>query len=208
MKPDQAAENLQVIRTLMERSAVYRRALAPMMVFTGIMGIVGASVGVCSHIKSEKAFLMLWGGIALLAMAGSFLLVRRQAIRDRESFWSPPTRRVVQAMLPSVFVGAVITVFSLVAPWDGYFAFWRFPQIWALLYGLGLHSAGFFMERGIKWLGYIFIAISAMIYISLIFVRHSDLFVEANITMGASFGLTHLAYGIYLYFTESRKTAP
>ena len=34
MEPNWAAEHLQVIRTLMERSALYRRALAPIMSFT------------------------------------------------------------------------------------------------------------------------------------------------------------------------------
>ena len=40
-----AVENLQTIRTLMERSAVYRRALAPIMIFVGTVGIVGGLVG-------------------------------------------------------------------------------------------------------------------------------------------------------------------
>ncbi|MDB6016752.1 MAG: hypothetical protein JWR19_1241, partial [Pedosphaera sp.] len=34
MKSDWAAEHLQTIRTLMERSAIYRRALAPVMTVT------------------------------------------------------------------------------------------------------------------------------------------------------------------------------
>ena len=38
METNWAAEHLQVIRTLMERSAVYRRALAPIMTFNGAIG--------------------------------------------------------------------------------------------------------------------------------------------------------------------------
>ena len=41
MKPKWAEENLQTIRTLMERSAVYRRALAPIMLFAGALGVIG-----------------------------------------------------------------------------------------------------------------------------------------------------------------------
>src|SRR6266446_9747026 len=41
MESNWAAEHLQVIRTLMERSAVYRRALAPIMIFNGIVGVAG-----------------------------------------------------------------------------------------------------------------------------------------------------------------------
>mgnify|MGYP007027450698 CR=1 FL=1 len=34
-----------------------------------------------------------WAGLAAFALAGSFLLVRRQALKESEPFWSPPTRR-------------------------------------------------------------------------------------------------------------------
>ena len=40
-----AAENLQTIRTLMERSALYRRALAPIMTYNGVVGCVAAVIG-------------------------------------------------------------------------------------------------------------------------------------------------------------------
>ena len=40
-----AAEHLQTIRTLMERSALYRRALAPIMTFAGAVGTAAAASG-------------------------------------------------------------------------------------------------------------------------------------------------------------------
>ena len=43
METNWAAEHLQVIRTLMERSALYRRALAPVMLVSGVLG-TGAAV--------------------------------------------------------------------------------------------------------------------------------------------------------------------
>ncbi len=45
MEPKWAEENLQTIRTLMERSAVYRRALAPIMLFAGLLGVTAAATG-------------------------------------------------------------------------------------------------------------------------------------------------------------------
>ena len=48
MQSDWAAENLQVIRTLMERSAIYRRALGPMTTFAGGLGTAAAIAGVLS----------------------------------------------------------------------------------------------------------------------------------------------------------------
>ncbi len=45
METNWAAEQLQTIRTLMERSAVYRRALAPIMLFVGFVGVLAAAIG-------------------------------------------------------------------------------------------------------------------------------------------------------------------
>jgi hypothetical protein len=45
MESNWAAEQLQTIRTLMERSAVYRRALAPIMLFAGLTGLVTMGLG-------------------------------------------------------------------------------------------------------------------------------------------------------------------
>ena len=45
METKWAVDNLQTIRTLMERSALYRRALAPIMILAGTIGIAGGLTG-------------------------------------------------------------------------------------------------------------------------------------------------------------------
>ena len=87
MESDWAAEHLQTIRTLMERSAVYRRALAPIMIFNGALGISGTVLSCISNIESSRAFVLAWAVVAAVALTGSFLLVRRQALKDSEPFW-------------------------------------------------------------------------------------------------------------------------
>ena len=63
MEPNDAAENLQVIRTLMERSAVYRRALAPVMLAVGLIGSVAAPIGVQMGDKSLAQFVYFWSAV-------------------------------------------------------------------------------------------------------------------------------------------------
>jgi len=46
---------------------------------------------------------------AFTAVAAAFLLVRLQAFKDSEPFWSPPTRRVAQALLPALAAGFLLT---------------------------------------------------------------------------------------------------
>ena len=162
MESNWAAEHLQVIRTLMERSALYRRALAPIMIFNGVVGLAAAALGWALKIGSPRGFILFWAGVSVVAMAGSFLLVRRQALKESEPFWSPPTRRVTQALLPPLVAGLMISAVVLAragsAPGShgGLAGVLWLPLIWVVLYGCAFHAAGFFMPRGMKIFGWAF----------------------------------------------------
>jgi hypothetical protein len=206
MEQDWAAEHLQVIRTLMERSAIYRRALAPIMTFAGLIGMAAAAVAYFGSIHSVRGFILFWGAVSVIVLAGTFLLVRRQAIKDQEPLWSPPTRRVSQALVPCLFVGALTgLIFWLGFPPETDASDVKvLSPIWIILYGCALHSAGFFMTRGIKLFGWAFILAGS----ALIFVLPKLAFpLSPHWLMGFFFGVLHLAYGTYLYFTEQRRNA-
>jgi hypothetical protein len=214
MEANWAAEHLQVIRTLMERSALYRRALAPIMIYNGVIGLAAAALGWGLRIVTPHGFILYWAGMAVLAMAGSFLLVRRQALRESEPFWSPPTRRVTQALVPPLVAGLIVTAGAFVreAPIPGLGAqaieLWV-PLSWVLLYGCAFHSASSFMPRGMKLFGWAFIvagstALAAELAAPAGPARHLDCLYAI---MGFFFGLLHLGYGAYLYVTEQRGKA-
>jgi hypothetical protein len=194
MESNWAAEHLQTIRTLMERSAVYRRALAPITTFVGVVGIAAAIAGWLAKVESLGAFALYWIVICLVVIAGAFLLVRRQALRTGEPFWSPPTRRVAQAMIPALLVGLVFGM--MVAPNTRWMAL-----IWTFFYGLALHSASFFMPRSIRLFGWGLLLVGVVLLI----VDLPNTSISPHLLMGVIFGASHLAYGIYLYFTEPRK---
>jgi hypothetical protein len=232
MEANRAAENLQTIRTLMERSALYRRALAPIMIYCGVVGICGGIVGWQSDLHRNYGFVSFWILVAALALAGSLMLVRRQAFRDSEPFWSPPTRRVALAMLPPFFIGLVISVavafgspvtiaITSIIRDSQTEAPYLLDQIllvlgWTCLFGCAVHAAGFFMPRGIKWFGWIFIGVGCALLwwltksmqaggmtLSNYFFREH--FLSPHLLMGGIFGGLHLAYGIYLYLTEKKN---
>ncbi|MDB6123698.1 MAG: hypothetical protein JWQ71_2691 [Pedosphaera sp.] len=204
MNNNWAADHLQTIRTLMERSAVYRRALAPIMTFTGSVGVVAAIVGWFLPIESVRGFTGYWMGVSLLAIGGDYVLVRRQALKEAEPFWSPPTRRVTQAILPSLFVGMLAGVIYMF--WvDDEEAMILLPIIWMLLYGCAIHAAGFFMPRGIRLFAWGFIVLACVLLMGLLLTKEPVPFKFGHAEMGLFFGVFQLAYGIYLYFTEQRK---
>ena len=213
MESNWAAEHLQVIRTLMERSALYRRALAPIMIFNGVAGLAAAALGWGLKIGSPRAFIFYWAGVSAVALAGSFLLVRRQALKESEPFWSPPTRRVTQALLPPLAAGLMISAVALMRvgsasdnPGNLAGMLWL-PLLWVVLYGCAFHAAGFFMPRGMKLFGWAFVLGGCVLFAVGVpaWVRPLDC---AHGIMGFFFGGLHLAYGVYLYFTERRRNEP
>jgi len=206
MHPNWAEENLQTIRTLMERSALYRRALAPIMLFAGVLGVIAATLGLIFHLDSTREFGVLWLSAAIFVIAGAFFIARRQALKDNESFWSPPTRRVAQALLPPLTSGmcvSLVVVYLMSGDAGGGFNL-LLTLVWLLFYGCALHAAGFFMPRGMKWIGWIFIGF-ACAFLFFLAVVQPKIEINSQWLMGFFFGVLHLAYGAYLYLTEKKN---
>ena len=206
MNPDWAAEQLRTIRTLMERTAVYRRALAPSTLLAGNLGLFGGIFGWTLPIDSPHRFISYWMTIACITLGASILVVRRQAINEAEAFWSPPTRRVALAAAPPLAAGLAVSIAAMISPAPDHLAAWRAVSLWMLLYGCALHSAGFFMARGIRLLGWAFVLMGgcfALFTSALQHLEHLPPIRYANIAMGGGFGVIHLAYGTYLRRTET-----
>lgn len=200
-----AQERLDVIRTLMERSAIYRRALAPIMLMLGLLGGFASAIGFFLGLNSAAAFTFYWMSISLVALGASFFLVRRQALQESEAFWSPPTRRVAQALVPALFAGAV---YGAVVAGQGSGAdlagFLPVP-LWMLFYGCAIHAAGFFMPRGMKLFGWLFILAGGGVLVSFLRSGSEIPFRYGHLLMGVFFGGFHFLYGLYLYFSEKKS---
>ncbi len=202
MESKEAAAQLHTIRTLMERSAIYRRALAPIMIYCGGLGLLAGVAGDWLPLHESRRFVVYWAGMAVLALGGTALLIRRQAGKAAEPFWSPPLRRVTQALLPGLMVGAFAG--GVVAWLDPYWYECRFlVPVWCILFGLALHAAGFFMPEGLRRFGWLFILVGwLLLAVSVAGELVNLALIQPHWLMAATFGGLHLAYGIYLYFTE------
>jgi len=203
-----AAQNLQVIRTLMERSSLYRRALAPVSFAAGLLGIIAGMTGWLAHLDSARSFGILWMLVALGILVISLLIIRRQAVRADEPFWSPPSRRVAQAMAPPLLLGFFAGCLIVVPPWREPLHAWWLPGIWLVLYGCAAHAAGFFMRRGMKLFG----VILGLLGVALLVFVNSGSYAAglpslsvAHLVMGVLFGGSHIAFGLYLSVTEARS---
>jgi hypothetical protein len=192
MNTNLAEENLSLIRTLMERAAIYRRALAPIMITTGVIGTTASVAGMLSGLDMLLPFVVCWASAAVVVLLAAFLFARREALREKEAFWSPPTRRVALALLPAgvagVLAGCIETDPSRLAGW------------WLLIYGVGLHGAGFFMPSGVRRLSWLFLLAGGM-------ALGWKCSCSPHAVMGLGFGGLHLLYGIYLYATRAKQTS-
>jgi hypothetical protein len=186
---------------------MYRRALAPMTLLAGLLGLVAAGIGWFAQFDQPPVFVAFWMVTALIINAGALILVRKQAMKEQDAFWSSPTRRIALASAPGFLAAGLLTVavylrhagHGEVIPW--------LIVIWMLFYGCALCAAGFFMPRGIKLFGWLYLGLAAV----LLFACWPQLLKlsvrEHHLVMGAVFGGVHLAYGVYLHFTEKRGNA-
>ena len=209
MQEEWASQNLVVIRTLMERAAVYRRALAPVMGLVGLTGIAAGVFGTARGFEPARPFAAYWAAIAMVCMVEAFLLIRRQAIREVEPFWTPPTRRIAQAVAPAFFAGLVMGVLYFVEDTQRWDLVMLLVLIWMALYGLAMHAAGFFMPRGFRFFGwgYLVAGLGGMAWwvanpVPDAAVAPAFPWGSANVWMGILFGGGHAVYGLYLHFTE------
>lgn len=196
----------------MERSAIYRRALAPTMIMLGILGIAAGLVGF--YFQIQRGFAIYWMSVGVSGLSAAYFQMRRQALKEQEPFWSPPTRRVTLALLPALSVGALLglaaarvpEILGMVPPrlMEAH-AEWWLPAGWMLLYGCAIHAAGFFMPRGFKLFGWAYIATGTAVWVVLSGLDYSSLR-WAHLLMAVAFGLPHFAYGIYLNITERNGT--
>jgi hypothetical protein len=202
-----AAENLQVIRNLMERAALYRRTLAPVSLAVGAFGALAGIAGYLLRFDTARTFGIYWMVVGVLSLGIALVIMRRQAIRASEPFWSPPARRVAQAMLPALFAGVLAGVVVILPGWRDPLHAWWLPGIWMLLFGCATHAAGFFMPRGMKLFAWVFAVLGAAMLCYVNARSHAAGMPSlhlAHLVMGAAFGGLHLAYGFYLAATEKR----
>ena len=157
MESNWASEHLQTIRTLMERTALYRRALAPLMLGTGLVGLAAAIAPQFIPIRENRAFAFYWMAVGVAALLLTLLLVRRQAWREQEQFWSPPTRRVTEALTPAFIGGLAVAVFLIVYSHVFQSLAWVAASLWVILYGCAMNAAGFFTSRGLALFGRILV---------------------------------------------------
>jgi hypothetical protein len=176
----QAMDNLRFIRDAMENAGS----------FTAVPGVGGIMMGAtalfaafAAHLsKSPRAWLAIWMGEALLALAIGLGFSWRKAVRNGTPLLSRAFRRFALAMMPAVFTGALLT--WVLYPNDPRHLL---PALWLLLYGVGVSSGGAFSVRVVPIMGICFLMVGAAA--ALTPVSWTDPL------MALGFGMLHIVFG-------------
>ena len=178
-----AADNLRFIRATMEKATA----------FTGISGkgyvLAGLSAIAAAWIAAQQTLPLLWLAVWLLeaafACSVTLLLSAGKARAQSKSLWSGSGRKLLFAFLPTMAVGAVVTL-----------AFYLqgnallLPGLWLILYGAGVMTAGAHSIRPVPLMGFLFIMLgSAQLLVP----------ATANLALALGFGGLHLAFGILIW---------
>lgn len=176
----QAMDNLRFIRNAMESAGS----------FTAVPGVGGIVMGgtaffaaFAAHLsRSSRAWLGIWMGEAVLALAIGLTFSYRKAIQNRTPLLSKPFRRFVLGVAPSVFAGALLTMVFYQGGLNH-----LLPAMWLLLYGAGITSGGAFSVRVVPVMGMSFLALGTIATLA------PARFADALLALG--FGGFHVAFG-------------
>ena len=189
----EAGRNLELIRSLMERTTQFQLLTARAGLAAGCL----AGAGAVSFLALDAADPWQFGGVWAAVFAGSVLALLVTAwLRARESgqhFWTRPARAVVLALAPSVFAALVLSVFFFARGQH----LWL-PGVWMLCYGQGALATAAYAPAPIRGLGLATLALG-----TLTLALGPDWAVPM---MGLGFGAGHIGLGVALLIFERRRT--
>jgi len=218
MDAEKAAENLEVIRQLMERPVRYSTMSGWSGIFAGCTAVLGLAMdaAVCAACRDpEEAMwynLAVWMGVLLLASAGVITLTLLRERAQGIALWSQAKRRVLMTILPP-FIASVGLTLAIVYLW--YFRVgpnqWGLiPAIWMTFYGVACFHLGLYSIREMRIMGAAFILAGLLTAAFLQYnvpgvtvpLRASGFtlgFAPGSapyVTLGVTFGGFHIVYGI------------
>lgn len=180
---DRALDNLQFIRSAMERAGSFTAVPGWGMVIIGVTAL--AATWLAGRQQIDAQWLAVWLGEAVLAvLIGSATLVRK-ARAANDPLLSGPARRFGLSFLPPIVVGALLTIALHRTT-----SFRLMPGMWLLLYGTAVASAGAFSVRIVPIMGVCFMVFGA-----------GALFAPVEFWpwfMAAGFGGLHILFGLII----------
>jgi MFS family permease len=201
----EAAEQLRVIRTMMERATIFRALSGEAAMLGGAMSL---AAGWMSEGKSGWKWGTVWLGGLLVVLLFAAWQLHRVAQAHQRPVWSHGLKVALRGALPSLVVGGFLGLLHLRYGNLNreYFA----ACFWILHYGLALLAIREFAPKSMIWLGIAFVATGLVAFSGVTFFQSMNpLLIRLGPSglMAATFGGFHLFYGAAIV-TTSRRDGP
>jgi hypothetical protein len=201
----EAEDHLRVIRSLMERSTIYRAISAPVALVGGLTTLLACWLITLKTIQPDTVnifFLSCWTAVFAITGLSNAYFLWREATRRGDVFLSPGMRAALRALSPNFLIAVVLTYLLAGSSFV-------LPIIWMMLYGLGLLATQHFAPRSIALLGWAFLAAGLCSLLLTHYVgslTFGAIWSLANVAMGATFGLFHVIYAACTWPRKSTRT--
>ncbi len=204
-----ALEHLRVIRSLLERSQVYRAVSAPAALFGGLLALavslwtIKISLVDFTGRLEPRQFLAVWLGILAVTTALNVILLKRQADARQQPFVSDGMRAALRAFIPPMLVGGVLGSLLIWFNEDVKLG----SLVWILCYGLALLSTSHFSPRSLVRLGWMCVAAGLLLAwrnmsAGFGYIQNDE--AAASLFMGLTFGLLHIVYAVAVFVRKPK----
>jgi hypothetical protein len=200
-------QDIEEIRSLMEKSSKFISLSGWAGIFAGIFALMGSYIALTyldfnpqslsvdsksDPFQQTQIFSVVQLALLVFLLAISFALffTHRRAKRKDELLWTPTAKRLVISMAVPLFTGGILILLFISKGFIGFVA-----PFSLLFYGLALFNISKFTFDEVKILGLIEILLGL---ISVYKVSLGLLF------WAIGFGVVHIIYGIYVYFKYER----
>ena len=200
-------QDIEEIRSLMEKSSKFISLSGWAGIFAGVFALLGSYIALTyldfnpqslsvdpesNPFQQTQIFSVVQLALIVFLLAISFALffTHRRAKRKDELLWTPTAKRLVMNMAVPLFTGGILILLFISKGFIGFVA-----PFSLLFYGLALFTISKFTFDEVKILGLIEILLGL---ISVYKVSLGLLF------WAIGFGVVHIIYGIYVYFKYER----
>lgn len=201
----EAAEQLRVIRTMMERATIFRALSGEAALLGGAMSL---AAGWISEGKSGWAWGGIWlGGLAVVILFAIWQLTRLAHTHSRP-VWSHGLKVALRGALPSLVAGGFVGLLYLRMGTKGSESI--AACFWIMHYGLALLAIREFAPKSMVWLGIAFLLTGLLGLAGSTFVQSMNpvlVRLGPSGLMAAAFGGFHLLYGMAIV-TTTRRDGP
>jgi hypothetical protein len=178
-----AMDDLRFIRQTMENASAFT-AISGWGQFVIGMTAVFAGLAAAAQPTGER-WMLVWMAEALLSVAIGVFSTGLKARSAHLPLWNGPVRKFVWSIVPSLIVGALLTLVLLRADHHA-----LLPGVWLLLYGTGVVTGGAVSVRIVPIMGLCFMLLGAV-----------SLLVSVgwgNALLMAGFGGIHIVFGLLI----------